>query len=384
MIIDTDTHVSEPPDLWTSRLPRSMQDATMHVRWSDDAKAEMWFMGDRPVFKAWAGAMYGWDEPFPSAPPTQADAHPAAYDVHERVKAMDASGIDVACLYANVAGGSVAETYATGVDPAVALAHLQAYNDFLLDWIAPARDRFVPLALIPYWDVDAAVAEIERAATAGHKGLVTTGAPQVHDAPYLADPHWDRMWEACQATGLPVSFHVANGDISEQIALPRIMVDGAAVTYARASTSAFLDNAQQVTDLLLGGVLARFPALRFVSVESGLGWIGFVLESCDYHFKKAKVYAEHPEFGDFLPSDLFHRQLSVNYWFERLEPWHIETVGEDNILFETDFPHPTCLYGDEVPQAIHNGLDAQPADVQEKILWRNAASLYGLDVTGRA
>lgn len=380
MIIDTDTHISEPPDLWTSRLPSSMRDQTMHVRWSADAKAEMWFMGERPVFKAWAGAMFGWDEPFPSAPPTQAEAHPASYDVGARLKAMDASGIDVACLYPNVAGGSVADTYAAEVDPAVTLAHLRAYNDFLLDWIAPAPDRFVPLALIPYWDVDAAVDEIERVAAAGHKGLVTTGAPQVHAAPYLADHHWDRMWAACQASGLPVSFHVANGDLSQHLALPRLMVDGAAVTYARTTTAAFLDNAQQVTDLLLGGVLARFPDLRFVSVESGLGWIGFVLESCDYHFRKAKVWSEHPEFGDLLPSDLFRRQVFVNYWFERLEAWHVETVGEDNILFETDFPHPTCIYGDEIPAAISNGLQAQPPAVQEKILWRNAAALYGVKV----
>jgi predicted TIM-barrel fold metal-dependent hydrolase len=377
-IVDTDTHVSEPPDLWTSRLPKSLGDSILQVRWSDQAKAEMWFMGDRPIFKAWAGAMYGWPEPFPSAPPTQADAHPASYDANERLKAMDASGISVACLYPNVAGGAVSDPYSGETNPEVSLAHLRAYNDFLLDWITPAPERFVPLALIPYWDVPASVAEIERVAAMGHKGVVTTGAPHQHAAPYLADHHWDPIWAACQAAGLPVSFHVANGDLSAHLAPERLQLDGPAVTYARTSTGAFLDNGQQVTDLLLGGVLARFPDLKFVSVESGIGWIPFVLESCDYHFKKAGVWKEKPEFGDLLPSDLFRRQLYVNYWFERLEDWHVEVVGEDHILFETDFPHPTCLYGDEIPEAISNGLSAQPDRIQEKILWKNAAALYNL------
>src|SRR4029079_6626863 len=243
----------------------------------------------------------------------------------------------------------------------------------------PARERFVPMAVVPYWDIVAAVEEVQRVAeTSAFGGVVITGAPHRHGQPYLGDHHWDPLWSACQEAGLSVSFHAANGDMSEHIAVERIMLDGPAVTTARASTAAFLDNGQQVTDLLLCGVLRRFPELKFVSVESGLGWIPFVLESCDYHFKKSRVDREKPEFGDLLPTHLCRRQVYVNYWFERLEPWHVETIGADNILFETDFPHPTCLYGDEVRHALGNGLDKLPADVQEKILWKNAASLYGV------
>ena len=168
------------------------------------------------------------------------------------------------------------------------------------------------------------MAEIERTAALGFKGIVTTGAPHKHAQPYLGDHHWDPIWSACRDAGMSVSFHAANGDISESIAVERIMLDGPAVTFTRAATGAFLDNGQQVTDLLLCGVLARFPDLKFVSVESGLGWIPFVLESCDYHFKKSRVDKEKPEFGDLLPTDLFRRQVYVNYWFERLEPWHVE------------------------------------------------------------
>ena len=378
MIIDTDTHFTEPPDLWTSRLPAKWGDDVLHVRWDDTLQAEAWCIGDRVVTKAWAGAMFGWDEPFPSAPPRQQDAHPATYDRAARLEAMDQSGVRVAVLYPNIAG--LAFDPFTDAPLEVSVAHIRAYNDHLLEWVAPTPDRFVPMAVIPYWDVDEAVREVERVAGTAHRGIVTTGAPHRHGQPYLGDRHWDPLWSACRDAGLSVSFHAANGDISEHIALERIMVDGPAVTYARASTAAFLDNGHQVTDLLLCGVLARFPELKFVSVESGLGWIPFVLESCDYHFDKAKVWRERPEFADVRPSELFRRQIYVNYWFERLEPWHVEKIGVDNILFETDFPHPTCLYGEEVTRALANGLEAMPEDVREKILWRNAAELYGVTV----
>ena len=376
VIFDTDTHVIEPADLWTSRLPDAWGNLRMHVRWDEPMKAEVWEIGEKVVGKAWQSAMWGWDEPFPSAPPTLADAQPATYDVRERLKAMDASGVRIAVLYPNIAGLAF-DPFVTLDDPEVSVAHVRAYNDFQLDFISPAPERFVPMCVVPYWDVPSAVAEIERVAGMGFGGIVMTGAPHKHDQPYIGDHHWDPMWQACLDAGLSVSFHTANGDLSEHLTPARAAVDGIGVTYARTSTSSFLDNGHQVTDLLLCGVLARYPDLKFVSVESGLGWIPFVLESCDYHFKKGKVWQDKPEFGSMLPSDLFRRQVYANYWFERLEPWHVEQIGADNILFETDFPHPTCLYGEEVEAAVANGLDELPTDIQEKILWRNAAELYG-------
>jgi predicted TIM-barrel fold metal-dependent hydrolase len=80
-----------------------------------------------------------------------------------------------------------------------------------------------------------------------------------------------------------------------------------------------------------------------------------------------------------LPSEYFRRQVYANYWFEKLEQWHVDAIGADHILFETDLPHPTCLEGDEVGAAIDRGLSHHPEALQEKILWRNAAALYGLD-----
>ena len=136
-------------------------------------------------------------------------------------------------------------------------------------------------------------------------------------------------------------------------------------------------NGLQMTDLLLCGLLPRFPELKFISVESGIGWVPFCLESCDYHFLAADIRKARPEF-EMMPSDYFRRQVYACYWFEKIAPRKlIDDIGEDNILFETDFPHPTCLYGN-VQETIEAGLEGQSEATRRKILWENAAKLYNI------
>ena len=131
----------------------------------------------------------------------------------------------------------------------------------------------------------------------------------------------------------------------------------------------------QIVDLLLSGVLPRFPELRFVSVESGIGWIPFLLETADYCFGYSQVRRERPEF-ELLPSEYFARQVYGCYFFEELAPQRLlDRIGVDNVLFETDYPHPVCLYGN-VREKIDAGLAGQPAAVRRKLLFDNAARLY--------
>jgi predicted TIM-barrel fold metal-dependent hydrolase len=146
---------------------------------------------------------------------------------------------------------------------------------------------------------------------------------------------------------------------------------------ARGSVWTFLENGKHVLELMFSGVLPRFPGVRFISVESGIGWVPFALESADYHFDKGRVWKERPEF-EMKPSEYFRRQVWVNYWYERLEDHHIDAIGLEHILFETDFPHPTCLVGGEVPVAIEKGLGHRTQEVRDRILWKNAMDLFGL------
>ena len=155
---------------------------------------------------------------------------------------------------------------------------------------------------------------------------------------------------------------------------------GKMAAFTELAVDIFLRNGVQLNDLLMSGVLARYPKIKFVSVESGIGWIPFMLEAMDYQFQGNSVAEEHPEF-DLLPSEYFARNVYACYWFEQTAPRRlIDKIGVDNILFETDFPHPTSLYGQEVHARIKGGLSDCEDSVRRKILWGNAQKLY--KVTG--
>ena len=371
--IDADTHITEPADLWTSRVSSKWADQVLHVK-QDNEGTNAWFVGDKKVANAPSGVFAGWTGKFPNSPPTYEAAHPASFDVHERLKMMDETGVYAQVLYPNVAGFASQRFLQLG-EPELMLECVRAWNDFQIDWISVAPERFVANASIPFWDVEESVKEIERVAQRGIRGILFTGDPQSHGQPLLGDHHWDPLWNVATDTGLPISFHIGSGDFTDGFTPERLKVDGPEVTYARTSTTLFLSNGLQMADLLVSGVLPRFPELKFVSVESGIGWVPFCLESVDYHFLAADVPSARPEFT-MLPSEYFRRQVYACYWFEKIAPRKlIDDIGEDNILFETDFPHPTCLYGN-VQETIESGLEGQSETTRRKILWENSAKLY--------
>lgn len=378
-IIDTDTHVTEPPDLWTSRLPKKYGDQVLHVKMHPKYNMEYWFIGDKAVFSAWGSANYGYPGGSLSIPPKRDESHPGAWDIHERLKYMDEVGVLAQVLYPNL--GAVTMSMYKRMEDDIKLGSIRAYNDFLVDFISPAPERFAAMAVLPLWDVAESVKEVERAAKLGMKGVLLSGAPHEHGWPYMSDKTWDPLWAAIRAADLPVSFHAGGGDFADDfLSAGRYKADGIYTNYVRSSTTTFLLMSGQMSDLLMSGVPQRFPELRFTVVESGLGHLQFALESLDYHYNVAKVWEHRPEFKE-LPSETFKKQISVNYWFERLDQYHVDSLGEDNIMFETDFPHTTCLGGKEaIHKALHNGLEQQPERVQNKVLWQNAAKLFKIPV----
>jgi predicted TIM-barrel fold metal-dependent hydrolase len=148
---------------------------------------------------------------------------------------------------------------------------------------------------------------------------------------------------------------------------------------ALGSTSLFMENARVLGNLLLSGILERYPRVKIVSVESGIGWIPFLLEALDYEWSETGAASELAL--SMTPSEYFRRQIYACFWFERTGPMKlIEAIGEDNVLFETDFPHPTCQYPDV--QEYVAEVTADWSDTRRrKILQDNAARLYKLDLT---
>jgi predicted TIM-barrel fold metal-dependent hydrolase len=376
-VIDADTHITEPGDVWSSRLPKKYVDQGPNLVRLDDGR-DVWRIGDvEQIIPMGLTAFAGWPEPFPSAPKNFDEIPPAAFDPKARLAYMDEIGVWAMALYPNL-GGFGNQAFLDMDDNGLRLACVQAYNDWLTEWADVAPERFIKIAAIPFWDIDQTLTEIERCIDLGFKGILFSGEPQALGQPLLGDRHWDPVYRLAGESELTLNFHIGGGDIDRSLAIERAVTHGVTSTLAASSIDLFLGNAMQVNDLLLSGVLPRHPDTKFVSVESGVGWVPFVLEAADYCFDYANVRSERPEF-EFLPSEYFRRQVYACAFFEEYAPNHaLDCIGAGNILFETDYPHPTCLYGNvrEKIDAAYGNLD--PAAAQ-RILFDNAAELYHVD-----
>ena len=173
---------------------------------------------------------------------------------------------------------------------------------------AESRGRLFPQAMLPIWDVAAAVKELERAQDElGLTGIVITDLPEPWGLPPLSDPHWNPLWDAVQSRGMPVNFHIGSGGRPIRLwgSYPP------ARAFAALSTMAQMGNLVCIVNLISSGLLDRFPRLKFVSVESGIGWLPFMLESLDYQFVENGV-----DDLKLKPTEYFRRQIYGSYWFE--------------------------------------------------------------------
>jgi predicted TIM-barrel fold metal-dependent hydrolase len=264
-------------------------------------------------------------------------------------------------------------------DTALRRLTIEIYNDAMTEIQADSGNRLLPLPLMPAWDVDACGREAKRVAGLGARGVNMTSDPQDLGGPDLANRAWDPFWEVCSDLELPVHFHI-----------------GASVTgmtfygqypweshpdntkLAIGGTLLFIGNARVVTNLILSGMFDRYPTLKMVSVESGVGWIPFILEALDYEMSE-NAPQELSQMAK-LPSEYFKTNLYATFWFENNRnklPDLIEAVGEDNILFETDFPHPTCLYPSPL-QSVEAKMRTLTSEARRKIFGENARKLYRL------
>ena len=207
-------------------------------------------------------------------PQRWADVPAAVYDPKERLKAMDEAGIDYAVLYPTVAGVG-GQTFGRIDDPELELACVQAYNDWLLEEWAGASERFIPQCITPLYPVDAVVKEIRRCVANGHRGVIYPSIPmELRDVPHINDGLYDPIWATCQELAVPICFHAGASSSDSDSGIRRLFADvcGAVQAITRpASTVSVLVN------LLISKILMRFPNLKVVLAESGLGWGAYLV-----------------------------------------------------------------------------------------------------------
>jgi predicted TIM-barrel fold metal-dependent hydrolase len=236
---------------------------------------------------------------------------------------------------------------------------------------------------LPFWDVDASLREIERCMALGHKGILFTGDPDRFGQPWIADPYWNPIWSLAQEHGMTINFHVGNSDNVEGLSKVKNPFTGVQTQMIKDSVSMNQANMRHILEIITSGICDRYPRLNFVSVESGVGWIPYFLEALDWQWANFGPFKEHPEFEFQQPSDYFRRQVYGSFWFEGPSAVAaVEIIGADNIMFETDYPHPTCQFPGpatiaEAPRDyINKALGRLPDDALRKILSDNAARIY--------
>jgi len=210
-------------------------------------------------------------------------------------------------MYPNV-GGFGAQDFLKLDDPELMLTCIRIYNDWQSEWASEDSRRLLPIASIPFWRCPRRPRKRAGARIWATEESSLPDEPQSFGQPLSGDPHWNPVWQVAVELGLPISFHIRSGDITDSVVKNRIASYGRAAAYTTIAIDLLLQNGCQVSDLIVSGVLARYPTIKFVSVESGIGWIPFVLEAMDYQFNGNNVREERPEL-DLLPSEYFTRNV---------------------------------------------------------------------------
>jgi predicted TIM-barrel fold metal-dependent hydrolase len=233
------------------------------------------------------------------------------------------------------------------------------------------------MPVMPAWDIERCVKETERCAGLGLRGINMTSDPQDLGAPDLANRAWDPLWEVCADLDMPVHFHIGSSNTAMDFYGNYFWESqDEYVKPAIGGSMLFINNARVVINTVFAGIFDRFPALQMVSVESGIGWVPFIMETMDYELlenapDQAKALSK-------LPSEYFRSNWYATFWFETNQgdvQGLLDKVGDDRVLFETDFPHPTCLYPAPL-ETVAAKMNTLRPESRRAVMGENAARLY--------
>jgi predicted TIM-barrel fold metal-dependent hydrolase len=278
-----------------------------------------------------------------------------------RLKDQDRDGVQAEVLY-DVLGSSGRLN-----DGEAAVEMLRIYNDWLHDFCKDHPDRLIGLANIPSHDIDAAVAEVKRAADRGFRGIDVANRP---DMIPLYDEFYEPLWQIAHETKLPVHFHTIGGRSPDYTKMSKKVARRAFATHI---TGFQMHMSYMLIQLMYSGALERYPDLKVVIGEAGLGWIPYVLQHLDLEWED--------QFKDLelkmRPSDYWHRQCYATYQTDPVGIKLLDDLGEDNVMWGNDYPHPDGVWPDS-QDFIRRELGHLTETRRRKVICDNAAKLYGL------
>jgi predicted TIM-barrel fold metal-dependent hydrolase len=368
ILISVDDHVVEPPDMFQNHLPAKYKDAAPRVVVAEDG-SDVWLYEGQQLPNIGLNAVAGKPhEEYGIEPTTFAEMRTGCYDIHDRVKDMNANGVLGSMCFPSFPQ-FCGQLFARTEDKQVALAMLQAYNDWHVDeWCGSYPGRFIPLALPPVWDPQLMAAEVHRMAAKGCRAVTFSENPEKLGWPSFHNEHWDPFWQAVSDTGTVVCLHIGS---SSQLTITSVEAPINVMISLQP-----MNLVQAAADLLWSRVMTEFPLVRFALSEGGIGWIPYFLERVDY------VYEHHQAWtGQDLPmkpSELFHERFITCFIDDASGLKNRDDVGIEQMTWECDYPHSDSTWP-ESPERLAKSLAGIPDDEIRAITYQNAMRLFHYD-----
>ena len=362
-MISADGHVQEPRRIFKDRLPEEFHDRLPSVRTERSGEQFQKTEGFRPTKLNWVEPLQG-HEKF---------RYESGRRPTERAAELAMDGVDGEILFPNVG----LAMWATK-DPAFSHVMCRAWNDWAWENYGPLNDALSPMACVAPAVLDDAIAEIQRCAALGFRGLCLPCKP-VFGPPDVDDPNYnlkefERLWDCIEDVDLPITFHVSTGRD------PRTARSGggAIINYTIHSLAPTME---PIVNICASGVAERHPKLRFGAVEAGIGWVPWMLEAMDEAYRKHHMWVR-PKL-DGLPSDYFRRQGFASFQEDKAG---LDLAREhnlvDNFLWANDFPHHEGSWPYSA-QAIERTMGNLDDGERAKILGLNAARIFKFPVPQR-
>lgn len=351
-LISADDHMDLnvlPPDLWTSRLPAKFRDMAPRVVQADDGP--WWEANGRRISPSGRKAATNKDHGLGFRPGI----------AKQRLEDMDKDGVYCSVIYGPPGGIQFP-------DRAMTDACCYAYNDWALEFNSADPNRLLTLALIPAHHPDVAKAELLRCAKAGHKGVVmdlfeTTVGPVFYEP-------WENFWAAANDAGIPIHFHLGGGAHS---------LDGKRVGWSKPAYVSIIPMQMDecLPGMIFSGLLERYPRVKIVLGESGLGWIPYVIERMDFEYKN--YYERITDYRiKELPSFFWKRQMFATYEEDNFGLNHIDEIGVGNVMWASDYPHGDTTWPHSHKHIMESPLGKLPEATRRAVICDNAAKVYGI------
>ena len=335
-ILSSDSHIIEPPDLWTSRMPKRLHGSAPHL--VHEKTADWWHLQDTRLFSVTGGTEVGkrFDDMSNLRMESRyKDVRPGGYDPRAKLKDMDLDGVWGEVIYP-----TLGLTLWRVRDGKLLSLVSRYYNDWVADFIAADSKRLRAVAMINLDSVAEGVKELERCAALGLSGAMIS---VYQFGRTYALPGFERFWAAAAETGMPVSLHVGtNRTIPET---QRMSADTrVSPQNPFQSQSSYVTAAHWVelslADMIFAGVFERHPKLRVLSLEHEAAWAVHFLNAMDYTYTQRMQRTDWIRLKDgALPSDFYRRNVSISIQEDATALRLRDLIGVDNLSWGSDYPH---------------------------------------------